>query len=576
MSAIIANILMNWKIKESEKIEIPLGLDLPQVLVDLLASRGIRGSREVRDFLEPDYGVGVHSPFLFSDMEKVVERISRSKKDKERVVIFGDYDADGITSSIILKETLEELGLEVGVYIPDKRSEGYGMNIGAIEKLAQQGTKLIITVDCGITGIAEVSRASELGMDVIITDHHHVPENLPGALAIINPRVVDAGYPFVELAGVGVAFKVAQAVYERLLPQKKEQVKWFLDLVAIGTVADCVPLVGENRIYVKYGLLVLSKTKRTGLLQLFSVARLNIDENNLPSTRNIGYHIAPRINAAGRINHANLAYDLLVEDSVAKARIFALELEESNSERQKITETVTNEVKVLAENMFKDKKLVFAVGENYPIGVVGLVAGKIVQQFNKPTAVLRKGEAESKGSFRSIPQVNIIEAIEKCQDLLLKFGGHSQAAGISIENDKLEAFYEKLNAEIEKKLEGRDISPELAIDAKILPEEADFSLAENLERLKPFGESNPEPIFAMYDMIVEDLKIIGNGEKHLKFSLRDSEGLKIFNALAFFGAKEFSHIKKGDSVDVAFNLQKDEWNGNRKTQLILVDMKAHS
>jgi len=566
---------MDWKIKENKKIDIPFDLNLPEVLVRLLAGRGIEGSEAVREFLEPDYEKGVHDPFLFSDMGKVVERIAQARDNKERVVIFGDYDADGITSSVILKETLETLGIAVAVYIPDKRSEGYGMNLGAIEKLAEEETKLIITVDCGITGIEEVERARELGIDVIITDHHHVPEELPKALAVINPRTGNSGYPFLELAGVGVAFKVAQAIFEKLLPQKKEQVKWFLDLVAIGTVADCVPLVGENRIFVKYGLLVLSKTKRNGLLQLFSVARLNIDENNVPSTRNIGFHIAPRINAAGRINHANLAYDLLVEGDIAKARVFALELEENNSHRQKITETATNEVKVLAENSFKDKKLIFAVGENFPIGVVGLVAGKIAQQFNKPTAVLQKGETESKGSFRSIPQVNIIEAIERCKELLLKFGGHSQAAGISIENGKLEAFYEKLNAEIEKELEGKDISPEILVDAEISPKDVDFALAESLDRLKPFGENNPEPVFAMRNLLVEDTRIIGNGEKHLKLSLRAQDGTpKIFESIGFYIAKEFAHIKKGDMVDVAFNLQKDEWNGNQRIQLLLVDVKV--
>ena len=566
---------MNWKIKENKKTDIPFDLNLPEVLVRLLAGRGIEGSEAVREFLEPDYEKGVHDPFLFLHMGKAVERIAQARDNKERVVIFGDYDADGITSSVILKETLETLGIAVAVYIPDKRSEGYGMNLGAIEKLAEEETKLIITVDCGITGIEEVERARELGIDVIITDHHHVPEELPKALAVINPRTGNSGYPFLELAGVGVAFKVAQAIFEKLLPQKKEQVKWFLDLVAIGTVADCVPLVGENRIFVKYGLLVLSKTKRNGLLQLFSVARLNIDENNVPSTRNIGFHIAPRINAAGRINHANLAYDLLVEGDIAKARVFALELEENNSHRQKITETATNEVKVLAENSFKDKKLIFAVGENFPIGVVGLVAGKIAQQFNKPTAVLQKGETESKGSFRSIPQVNIIEAIERCKELLLKFGGHSQAAGISIENGKLEAFYEKLNAEIEKELEGKDISPEILVDAEISPKDVDFALAESLDRLKPFGENNPEPVFAMRNLLVEDTRIIGNGEKHLKLSLRAQDGTpKIFESIGFYIAKEFAHIKKGDMVDVAFNLQKDEWNGNQRIQLLLVDVKV--
>ncbi|HBP00709.1 MAG: Single-stranded-DNA-specific exonuclease RecJ [Candidatus Moranbacteria bacterium GW2011_GWE1_49_15] len=565
---------MNWKIKEKINTDISHGSDLPAVLVRLLAGRGIEGGEEIRAFLDSDYEKNNHDPFLFSDMEKAVERIRKACNEGEKVVIFGDYDADGITSSVILKETLEQIGIAVSVYIPDKKSEGYGLNGKAVAKLAEKGIKLIVTVDCGITGIKEVEKAQELGVDVIITDHHHVPEVLPKALAIINPRIEGCGYPFLELAGVGVAFKLAQALFERLLPEKKDHTKWLLDLVAVGTVADCVPLVGENRIFVKYGLLVLSKTKRTGFQQLFSVARLNIDENNLPSTRNIGYHIAPRINAAGRINHANLAYDLLVEGDVAKSRAYALELEDNNSSRQKITETVTNEVKVLAENMFKDKKLIFAVGENFPIGVVGLVAGKIVQQFNKPTAVLQKGETESKGSFRSIPQVNIIEAIEKCQELLIKFGGHSQAAGISIENGKLEAFYEKLNAQIEKELEGKDISPELLIDAEVSAEELDFSLAEGLEKCKPFGEGNPEPVFVMRGLSVENLRTIGNGEKHLKFSLKAQGSPKILEAVGFYLAKEFAHIRRGDLIDAAFNLQKDEWNGNRRIQLMLIDLKS--
>lgn len=565
---------MNWKIKENKKIETAVDVDIPAVLAGILAGRGIESAEQLQEFLEPDYEKSVHSPFLFADMEKVIARIEQAREKKEKVVIFGDYDADGVTSSVIFKETLEKIGIFPSVYIPDKRTEGYGLNLPAIEKFAQDDVKLIITVDCGITGIKETSEAKDLGIDVIITDHHYVPVELPDALAIINPRMTDSGYPFIDLAGVGVAFKVAQAIFERLLPEQKEMSKWMLDLVAIGTVADCVPLVGENRIFVKYGLIVLSKTKRIGFQQLFSVAKLNIDENNFPTTRNIGFHIAPRINAAGRINHANMAYDLLVEADIAKARVFALELEDSNSNRQKITETVVNEVKVLVQKNFQDKKLIFAVGENFPIGVVGLVAGKIVQQFGKPTAVLQKGETESKGSFRSIPQINIIKAIERCQEFLIKFGGHSQAAGISIENNKIEAFFEKLNAEIEKELAGRDITPELSVDAEISPEAVDFSLAENVDRCKPFGEGNPELVFVMKNLIVEETKIIGNGEKHLKFTLRPkTDASQIFNALAFFKAKELAHIKIGDEVDMAFNLQKDEWNGNQRIQLMLVDIK---
>jgi len=565
--------MLNWKIKEKKEVFMAKGLDFPKVLMEILMERGMKDTQAVRDFLNPNYEKDSQDPFLFSDMEKAVGRIRRAVNKKEKVTVFGDYDADGITASVILKEALEGIGIETSVYIPDKKNEGYGMNVAAIEKLAKDNVKLIITVDCGITNIKEVAFAKKLGIDVIITDHHHIPVCLPEAFAIINPKIITAGYPFAELAGVGVAFKLVQAIFEIILPEKKDQIKWFLDLVAIGTVADCVPLTNENRMLVKYGLLVLSKTKRTGLRQLFLAGGINIDENNIPSTRNIGFHIAPRINAAGRINHANLAYDLLMEKDTAKARVLALELEDNNSNRQKITEVVTNEVKILAENSFKNRKLIFAVSENFPIGIVGLVAGKIAQQFNKPVGILQKGEKQSSGSFRSIPQVNIIEAIEKCGDMLLKFGGHSQAAGISIKNDQLDIFFEKLNIQIEKELADKDISPELTIDAEIEPVDLDFSLAENLEKMKPFGEGNPEPVFCMRHLIIEDIKIIGKGEKHFKIFLRSKDNPKIFEAVGFYMAQDFSYLKKGDIIEIAFNLQKDEWNGNHKVQLILIDIK---
>lgn len=565
---------MIWKISPRKNFSYIEKREISDIILQILSNRGIDDPSEAVDFLEADYEKGIHDPFLFLDMERIVERIRLASEKKEKVLVFGDYDADGVTASAVLSETFKEAGIECEVYIPDKRTEGYGFNLAAIEEFGKKGISLMISVDCGITGVAEVERAKELGMDIIITDHHHVPENIPGAFAIINPKMENSGYPFSDLAGVGVAFKLAQAVFQKLMPEKKEHVRWMLDLVAIGTVADCVPLAGENRIFVKYGLKVLAKTRRVGLRQLFSVARLTIDENNPPSTRNIAFHIAPRINAAGRINHANLAYDLLVEQNIPRARSLALELEDNNSNRQKMTETVVNEVRILAENMFKEKKLIFAVGENFPIGIVGLVAGKIAQEFNRPTAVIQKGEKESKGSFRSIPQINIIEAIEKCSDLLLKFGGHSQAAGISVENGKIEEFYEKLDAEIEKELEGKDLFPEIMIDAELSSDEADFSLAEELENMKPFGEGNPEPVFVMKKLLVEDVKMLGSGEKHLKFSLRSRiEGNRVFSAIAFYLAREFSHIKKGDFVDVAFSLQKDEWNGNRRIQFIICDLK---
>ncbi|EKE20221.1 MAG: hypothetical protein ACD_8C00038G0007 [uncultured bacterium] len=571
--------MAKWTVAES--VEIPseysslAGGKIHPLVVQILLSRGLKEEKELNQFVFPNYETDSPDPFLFCDMEKVVDRIKKACDQKEKVVIFGDYDADGITSSAILKETFDLLGLESEVYIPNKRTEGYSMNSSAIEMFAQKNVKLVITVDCGITSIAEVERAKEVGIDVIITDHHHVPTQLPKAFAIINPHQENCGYPFADLAGVGVAFKVVQAVFQKLLPEKIQFSKWMLDLVAIGTIADCVPLIGENRLFVKYGLTVLSKTRRVGLHEMFVVGRITIDENSLPDTKKVSFYIAPRINAAGRIDHANLAYNLIVEKDTAKARVFALELEASNTERQKVTQKIVDEVKILAENMFKDKKFIFAVGEHFPIGVVGLVAGKIVQQFNKPTAIFQKSEGESKGSFRSIPQINIIETIGECKELLVRHGGHSQAAGVTVKNENLEKFYEKMNQLISQKLEGTDLAIEIKIDGEVGGSDVDFELVEDLEKLMPFGEGNTEPILAMRNLIVQEKRVLGNGEKHIKLFLTPTDGSpKVFEAVSFNGFDKYKHVVAGNKVDIACNVQKDEWNGNKKIQLMLVDLKV--
>lgn len=567
--------MAKWSNRQHSEIPLDFSLKLHSKVVQLLLSKGLKTEKELEKFIAPNYETDSFDPFLFCDMEKVVGRIKIARDKKEKVVIFGDYDADGITSSAIIKETLDLLEIDSFVYIPNKRTEGYSINSNAIEMFKEKNVSLVITVDCGITSIVEVEKAKLLGIDVIITDHHHVPEALPNAYAIINPHQENCGYPFADLAGVGVAFKVVQAIFQKLLPENIALTKWMLDLVAIGTIADCVPLVGENRLFVRYGLVVLSKTRRTGLHEMFTVGRIVIDENSIPDTKKVSFYIAPRINAAGRIDHANLAYNLVVEKDTARARAFALELEESNTERQKVTQKVVDEVKILADNMFKDKKFIFAVGEHFPIGVVGLVAGKIVQQFNKPTAIFQKGDGESKGSFRSIPQINIIETIGECKELLVRHGGHSQAAGVTVKNEDLEKFYEKMNDLISKKLEGIDLAEEIMIDGELSSNDIDFDLVEDLEKLKPFGEGNTEPIFALRDLIVREKRVLGNGNKHIKLFLSPSDGSpKVFEAISFNGYEKFEHVKTDDHVDILCNVQKDEWNGNRKIQLMLIDLKV--
>lgn len=567
---------INWKNKENGAAlkEFEKGGKYHPIILQLLFNRGIATEKEIESFFNLDYEQGVSDPFLFADMEKAAERIQKAIDNREKVAVFGDYDADGVTATALIFETLKSLGLEnVIVYIPDRQMEGYGMNAEAIDYLRNEGVKLIITVDCGITNGAEVQKAKDLGMDVIITDHHHVSQNLPGALAVINPHLENSGRRFAELAGVGVAFKLSQALYRKMNPSGIEQLKWLLDLVAVGTVADCVPLLGENRVLVKYGLIVLSKSRRAGLLEMFKVGRISIDENNVPDAQKVAFQIAPRINAAGRMDHANVAYNLIIEKNKVAARAMALEIESKNQERQKVTAEIVRETKVIAQNSFKNKKIIFAYSEHWPVGILGLVAGKIAEEFNKPTVVLQKQKKEYVGSLRSIPEVNIIEALEKCSEYLLKFGGHAQAAGVRVAHGQIEKFYEKLAEVIERELEGKEINPSIDVDMEIKTEDINWDLVLQLKKMEPFGEGNEEPVFLLRDMVAEEVKIVGNGSRHLKISLRDGDGTpKIFDSIGFGMGDKFPALKGGAKVDVVFNLRQDEWNGNKKIQLKLVDL----
>ncbi|MFA6974054.1 MAG: single-stranded-DNA-specific exonuclease RecJ [Parcubacteria group bacterium] len=577
-----------WKIKTAKKSK--LGKKYHPLIAQLLAERGVDSEAEIENFFKPDYATGIHDPFLFADMEKAVARIIVAQEKKEKVAIFGDYDADGVTSSALLFQVLEKFGfVGVEVYIPDRQLEGYGMNVEALNFLHKAGVTLIITVDCGVTNIEEVAHANALGIDVIVTDHHHAPKVLPAALAIINPHVDGCAYPFKNLAGVGVAFKLAQALFQKIDPKNVDQLKWFLDLVAVGTIADCVPLLGENRVIVKYGLVVLSKTRRAGLLEMFKVGRIVIDENNIPDTQKIAFQISPRINAAGRMDHANVAYNLLIEKNPILARDMALEVESKNQERQKVTKEIVREIKIIAENSFKDKKLIFTSNEHWQVGILGLIAGKIADEFNKPTVILQKQETEFVGSLRSIPAVNIIEALEKCSDLLIRFGGHAQAAGVKVAAENIEKFYEKLSQVIEAELQGKDITPETEIDTEVTVADINWDLVAEIRKMEPFGEGNEEPIFLLKNMLIDDLRVVGNGSKHLKLTIRPESGSpastrgddrssmrggpKMFDAIGFSFGDKFPELKKGDKIEIVFNLQEDEWNGNKKIQIRLIDLK---
>ena len=566
----------NWKLKE--KISHDPEQDLVQkydpVILKLLFDRGLFSQEKIENFFSADYATLPEGENI-SGMLEAVSRIVLAKTKKERIAIFGDYDADGVTATALLFEILSSLGLtDVTYYIPDRQLEGYGMNEKALEFLAADGVKLIITVDSGITNATEVEKAKNLGIDVIITDHHHAPEILPKAVAVINPHLENSGFAFADLAGVGVAFKLAQALTQKLAPEKMDQLKWLLDLVAIGTVADCVSLLGENRIFVKYGLVVLSKTRRIGLQEMFKVGRIEIGENSVPDTQKIAYQIAPRINAAGRMDHASVSYNLIVEKDTAQARLLALDVESKNQERQKLTTEIVKEIETRVTDNFSDKKFIYVSDPHWPVGILGLVAGKATEKFQKPIVVFQEQENEYVGSLRSIPEINIIEKIEQCAELLSRFGGHSQAAGVRVAKENMEKFCTKMTELIEADLAGKEIISTLLIDAEVSVQDINWEFMTELKKIEPFGMGNKEPIFMLRGMRISDVRMVGNGTKHLKMALKsDAGGPQVFDAIGFKLGAEFPDLKKDDLIDVVFTLSEDEWNGTKKMQLKLIDLK---
>ncbi len=561
-----------WKYKITTLPENGLG-ELHPVMEALLLERGYTDKEAREIFLRPNFDRDTHDPFLFKEMDKAVTRIGKAREGGEIVGVFGDFDADGVTSSVIIREALTALGIPVAVYIPEKLHEGHGFNFLAVEFFREKKVKLVLTLDCGMTNHDAISAAKKYGIETIVVDHHHVPEILPEAYAIINPKIGDETYPFRELCGAGTSFKVAQALYQRFLPLEQDKLKWLLDVVATGTVADVMPLVGENRVLVKYGLIVLSKTRRVGFQEMFAVGNMKIDEHNVPDAHTIGFQIAPRINAASRMAHAILAHNLLMERDQAHARTLALELDAFNVARQKQSAVVTDQVRKIALEKFADKKFIFAADEHFPYGIVGLIAGRIAREFNKPTCVMTKGKETSQGSFRSIPELNIIETIEECGEMLVKYGGHAQAAGMTIKNDQMEAFYEKFNAIVEKKLAKVVTEPLQWVDLVLQAEHITPKLYRDVMLFAPFGEGNLEPIFSLENVIVCEVRLVGSGSKHLKLRLSAPGNPKTFDAIGFSLGTSFPDLREGEVINVAFTLSENTWNGRASIQLKLVDIK---
>ncbi|MBM3256533.1 MAG: single-stranded-DNA-specific exonuclease RecJ [Candidatus Moranbacteria bacterium] len=536
------------------------------------ARKGKRLSQSaVNEFFNPDYQNNLHDPFLMKDMRRAGKRILKAVREKEKIAIFGDYDVDGITSVVILYDTLRQIHAQPIVYIPDRQKEGYGLNISAFKYLKKQGINLIITVDCGIRNTKEIEKARQWGMDVIVTDHHLPDKKLPPAFAVVNPHC-EKDYPFSELSGAGVAFKLALALIKLSRPKNFPTGfdKWLLDLAALGTIADMVPLIGENRILVKFGLLVLGKTRRLGIKAVFSAARMPLSGKIPPETSQISFQIAPRLNAAGRMDHANLSFALLISEKEKEAREIAEELERKNSRRQRLTEKI---VAAIEDKLNSKEKLVFMGSVDWPVGVLGLVAGKICEKYARPAFLFNIGKKECRGSIRSISKFKVVPVLEKCRDLLTDYGGHDYAGGFTFPLKNRQRLLKRLQNIANKLLKYEDLAWETRIDGRISLSEINWNLLEAIKQMEPFGVGNPTPLFLAEKVELFQCQLVGNGNKHLKMWFR--AGDTVLESIGFGKGDKYCMLmpEQNPKLDIVFEIGSDEWNGQRKLQLIVRDLR---
>ena len=535
-------------------------LGLEASVANLVYQRGIQTEEALRDFLEPSLDQ-LHDPYELHDMDKAVTRIRQAIENYEQILIYGDYDADGMTSASIVKEALEQLGAECQVYLPNRFTDGYGPNASVYKYFIEnQGISLIVTVDNGVAGHEAIELAQSMGVDVIVTDHHSMPEVLPDAYAIIHPEHPEADYPFKHLAGCGVAFKLATALLEEV------QVE-LLDLVAIGTIADMVSLTDENRILVKYGLSILKNTQRIGLQELFKIA--GIQENEVDE-ETVGFQIAPRLNALGRLDDPNPAIELLTGFDAEEARDIALMMNQKNEERKEIVQKIYDGAKTMVD---PNKSVQVLVGKGWNPGVLGIVAGQLLEELHQPVIVLNIENDLAKGSARSIEAVDIFEALDPHRDLFVAFGGHAGAAGMTLEVSKLEALSQVLVAYIEDNKLDLSTKNELFLDEELSLPDLTLETLKNFEKLAPFGMDNKKPVFYLKDFKVENARTMGAGNTHLK--LKISQADVAFEVVAFgLGnlATEFSQTK---NLELAVTLSVNKWNGQTSLQLMLVDARVN-
>lgn len=544
----------------------------PPLLRQVLYNRGFADDPSARAFLRGEPNINT-DPFQLTDLRAAVERIRFAVQTNEPIAIYGDYDVDGVTATALLVETLKNLGADVRGYIPNRFDEGYGLNNSALDELKSDGVKLVITVDCGIRSPAEAAHARAIGLDLIISDHHHPDnDNLPPAFAVINPKRHGDPYPDKDLAGVGIAYKIA----EGLLRENDQAdvvngriLNSLLDLVALGTVADLAPLVGENRVLVKKGLRQMGQTTRQGLFSLAAVSDLALKKIN---AGHIGFMLGPRLNAAGRLKEALAAFELLTTNDVFKAGELAQQLDMQNRERQRITREMQTRAEEIALSDDPDAQLLFAAHEDFNSGVVGLAASRLTEKYYRPAIVASKGAEETRGSCRSIPEFHITDALDQCADLLVRHGGHAAAAGFTVRNENLTEFVLRLKNIAGEKLSGMELKPTLTADAEVdLSEMRPEVYEKGLKYLEPTGYGNREAAFVARDVKVKNSRTVGAEGKHLKLSLEDAKGVT-HDAIGFrLGDWHNSMLKR---VDILFTYEPNEYNGRVNYQLNLKDLKG--
>ena len=560
-----------WKIRKHDFDEVSAlskKLGLPPLVAALLISRGHRDEDSARKFLNPQFN-DLHDPLLLKGMREAVARILLAVANKEKVLIWGDYDVDGTTGTVLLRKVLHRLGVQTGFHIPNRFTEGYGINIPALEKAKSDGFSLVISVDCGIRSFEPLEWAKENGLDVIVTDHHlSDPEKgNPPAVAVVNPNQPDCLYTDKNLAGVGVAFKLAQA----LLREKSDEqlITSFLEIAAIGTIADVMRLTGENRSIVSLGLKELVKTTNTGLRALMEVSDCTSEMTSL----HIGFRIAPRINAAGRMDVARHVVELLECEDFATARKLAAVLDSRNRERQQMQQKIT-ELALFEADSWTGRHFVVVAGENWHRGVIGLAASKIAEKLYRPTIVLSTENGIAHGSARSIANFHLLNALESCPELFEQFGGHAAAAGMKMKTENIDAVREKLDQHAKTALSDTDLTPELMIDAVVTSQTLSLQLLEDIKKLEPFGAGNPKPVFVTRELFLRNEPYLMK-EKHLKLQLADRTG-KRFEAVWWDGVEKSKKqtLMPDTSIEVAYTAEANTWQGNTRLQLVVEDLRA--